>query len=40
MYLQQFDIKTAFLHGELDEIIYMQQPKKYEDGTDREPIAN
>ena len=33
MHLQQFDIKTAFLHGELDGVIYMQQPRRYEDGT-------
>lgn len=33
--LQQFDIKTAFLHGELDETIFMKQPKGYEDGTKR-----
>ena len=24
--LEQIDIKTAFLHGELEETIYMQQP--------------
>lgn len=35
MYLQQFDVKTAFLYGESDETIYMQQPKGYEDGTKR-----
>lgn len=29
MYLQQFDIKTTFLHEELDGVIYMQQPKRY-----------
>jgi len=33
--LQQFDIKTAFLHGKLEEIIYMKQPLGYEDGTGR-----
>ena len=35
MHLQQFDVKIAFLYGEFDEVIYMQQPKEYEDGTDR-----
>ena len=34
MYLQKFDIKT-FLHGELDDVIYMQQLKGYENGIDR-----
>lgn len=31
--LRQFDIKTAFLYGDLEEDIYMKQPKGYEDGT-------
>jgi len=31
--LRQFDIKTAFLYGDLKEDIYLKQPKDYEDGT-------
>jgi len=30
--LRQFDIKTTFLNGDLEEDIYMKQPKGYEDG--------
>jgi hypothetical protein len=29
------DVKTAFLYGDLDEEIYIEQPEKSEDGTDR-----
>ena len=32
MELHQLDIKTAFLNGDLEEIIYMQQPKGYAEG--------
>ena len=31
--LVQFDVKTAFLHGDLDEDIYMEQPEFFNDGS-------
>jgi hypothetical protein len=31
--LRQFDVKGAYLHGTLTELIYMQQPPGYGDGT-------
>lgn len=33
--LKQFDVKTAFLYSELEEEIYMKQPKGYDDNTGR-----
>ena len=33
--LIHFDIKTAFLYGDLDHVIYMKQPMGYEDGSNR-----
>lgn len=35
MHLAQFDVSTAFLYGELEKIIYIEQPKGYEDKTKR-----
>lgn len=35
LYLRQFDIKTAFLYGTVNEEIYMRQPEGFEDGTTR-----
>lgn len=35
LYLQQFDIKTAFLYGTINKEIYMQQPEDFEDGKTR-----
>ncbi|XP_003370725.1 reverse transcriptase family protein [Trichinella spiralis] len=31
----QFDVKTAFLHGKIDEIIFMEQPPCFNDGSGR-----
>ena len=33
--LTKFDVKTAFLNGEIEEEIYVKQPDAYGDGTTR-----
>ena len=33
--LAHFDVKTAFLYGDLDEVMYMSQPEGYVDGSER-----
>ena len=30
LHLEQLDVKTSFLHGDLEEDIYMKQPQGYE----------
>lgn len=33
--IDQMDVVTAFLHGDIEETIYMHQPESFNDGTDR-----
>jgi hypothetical protein len=33
MKLKQFDVKTTFLYGELEEEVYLEQPEGFDDGS-------
>lgn len=35
LHIHQMDAVTAFLQGDLDEDIFMEQPEEYQDGTDK-----
>jgi len=35
MKLKQFDVKTTFLYGELEEEVYLEQPESFDDGSGR-----
>lgn len=33
MHIKQFDVKTTFLYGDIEETIHMQEPEGYDDGS-------
>ena len=38
MELEQMDVKTTFLHGELEKTIYMREPKGFEIKSKRDQV--
>ena len=36
--LHQMDVKTTFLNGEIDEIIYMEQPENFVTGDPKSMV--
>lgn len=39
MELEQMDVKTAFLHGELDQPLFMEQPEGFEVNPDKDQVC-
>ena len=39
MELEQMDVKTAFLHGELDQVLYMEQPEGFEADPNKDQVC-
>ena len=39
LYLHNMDVVTAFLNGELDELVYMEQPHGYKKGDPRDVVC-
>ena len=37
--MEQLDVKTTFLHGDLDEDIYMSQPKGFKEPSSEELVC-
>jgi len=35
MKMKEFDVKTAFLYGEIEEEVYLEQPEGFGDGSGR-----
>jgi len=39
MELEQMDVKTTFLHGELDQVLYMEQPEGFEVNPEKDQVC-
>ena len=39
MELEQMDVKTTFLHGELDQVLYMEQPEGFEVNPEKDKVC-
>ena len=39
LHLEQMDVKTVFLHGDLEEEIYMEQPESFVDPKEEKLVC-